>query len=246
MPRINLTSIMPRPLSEPRAYLATLAAAVRAEWGAQAREGLRASSKTTAAYINGIVADVGDTTATVTLFGLLPNMLEQGMGPGGVGTQGAYDLRVFLLKPGTRSVKQGKNGLYLHVPFNRTAATIKALGGDAAMKASRGLSAAVNPATTAGAGRLGAGFAPNLRPADVTRTDVTGAKFEARAHATDPLAGLVRLQTQYTANNAPQSTYRNFRTISQGGKPWMSPGIAARRLADRVMAAMPRIIAEVT
>ena len=60
-------------------------------------------------------------------------------------------------------------------------------------------------------------------------------------HATDPLAGLVRQLTVYSGANA-QSTYRTWRTASEGGKPWVSRGVTARRIADRVLAAMPDIL----
>ena len=42
-----------------------------------------------------------------------------------------------------------------------------------------------------------------------------------------------------------QSRYTTWRTMSEGGKPWMSKGIAARRIAQRVLAAMPDLIAMV-
>ena len=245
MSRFNLAEVVHMGLASPGLFLAELTFQVQAEWASQARSHLRASARSVAAYVAGLTVDVTDERGLVQLLGVLPNMLEQGMGPGGIGTQGAYDLRTFLLRPTTQNIRHGKRGLYLHVPFDHDLASIKALGGTAAVKAAKNLAASVTlrshggaRASTTWGGRLPAGMTPNARPNDIA---LPGGAI-GRAHATDRLAGLMRMQSQYQGVTAPQSTYRTFRTISEGGKPWMSRGIVARHLADRVVAAIPRLL----
>lgn len=204
----------------------TLQAVIQAEWRAEARTNLGASRAHVAEYVRNINR-VG--TNAVELTGTFPNMLERGMGPAGVGSEGAFDLKNTLLQPTTRSIRKGKNGLYLNVPFGRTVAMIKALGGTAAYKAARALSATVSTAAgTRWGDRLPPGMAPKL----------------ATHHATDPLASLYRFRGNYSTASGVKgrSTYRNFRTISQGGRSWIHPGIRARKIAERVLAKMDTLV----
>lgn len=250
---LDLSQVVPA-INAPNELLATLAYAVQAEWGAQARQHLNASAQRVSEYVNGLSTRVDGDTATVELRGLMPNILEQGMGPGGVGTSGAYDVRRFLLQPTTRNIRRGKKGLYLNVPFDQSMGTIQALGGAQAVRAARALRAAVTFHTSAGMVRgfeptrnpnqrraLAAGYAPNLRPQDVP---LPGGLVQ-RAHATDPLAGMQRMLQVYQGTTPTQSTYRTWRTASEGGKPWISRGVQARNIRDRVLAAIPQILGRI-
>lgn len=227
--RIDVTGIV-RNMLPPAAVIARrIQMALQAAWAAEARAGLGRSSKTVSAYVSGIQPST-TSAAGVELVGVFPNMFELGLGPGGIGTSGPFDLRDTLLKPSTRSIRQGKKGLYLNVPFSMTAAAIRAVGGAAALKAARALPATVSRnGRTEWGGRLPPGLAPKQRA----------------HHHSDPLAGLVRREAPYSAGAAPgsQSTYSKWRTISQNGKPWMHPGIVAAHIADKVRAKLDAIVA---
>lgn len=207
-------------------------AAIRAEWAATARSNLPVSARTVSEYVKALVPS-DNSRAGVMLVGTFPNMFEQGLGPGGVGTEGPFDLRTTLLQPTTRSIRMGKKGLYLHVPFDRSVAFIKSQGGDEAAEKFRNLGA-----TTSRAGKTvwGEKLPPGLAPK------------AAEHHATDLLAGTYRNEGVYSKASTPgaaSSTGRAFRTLSQGGKPWIHPGIRAARIADLVMRELGNIIGRV-
>lgn len=234
MPPLDLVSIVSRSLPTAAVMSRRVAAAILSTWSAEAGalgvSGRRISEYRRALFPSTEERDTG-ATASVELLGTFPNMLEQGMGPGGVGTEGAYDLRTFLLRASTRNIRHGKHGMYLNVPFDRTAAFIEKAGGKPALEAAKALAPTTSVRGPGGVdrtlwgGRMPAGMAPKLK----------------EHHATDPLAAMVRKLGHYS-QGVSQSTYRAWRTISEGGKPWIHPGIRARRLADRVNAAMPEII----
>lgn len=261
MARISIAAIVPHIINDARRRLMGVASAVANDWRMEARARLGVSGKNIAAYQRAVkvVAGPSEATQRVQLEGMLPNMFEQGMGPGGIGTEGVYDLRVFLLRDTTRHVRVSRAGnRYLSVPFSHSAAAIKALGGSSALRAAQQLAPTTttmgpNGRSTSWGARLGAGHAPNLRP---TGTPSGATLFDPHrgamrvpgalhAHATDPLHGLVRVQTQYQGSTSSQSEYRTFRTISENGKPWWSPGQRARRLADAVVARLPTILGRV-
>lgn len=231
---IDLVSIVSRALPSASVLTRRIAAGILSTWAGQAST-LGVSDRRASEYKRALTPSTevreDGATARVELGGTFPNMLEQGMGPGGVGTQGSYDLRTFLLRASTRNIRYGKKGMYLNVPFDRTAAFIKSVGGSEALKVAKGLAPTTSVQGPGGAdvtvwgGRMPAGSAPKLKD----------------HHATDPLAAMVRRLGTYS-RGVQQSTYRAWRTISQGGKPWIHPGIAARRKADVVQAMMPEII----
>lgn len=216
MPRVNTVATIIR-------------AAIRAEWAATARSNLSVSARTIAEYVKALVPS--DTTqAGVMLVGTYPNMFEQGLGPGGVGTEGPFDLRATLLQSTTRSIRQGKRGLYLHVPFDRTSAFVNAQGGNEAEYKFKTQKATISRGgKTEWGDKLPPGLAPLAKP----------------HHATDLLAGTYRNEGVYSKASTPgpaSSTGRAFRTISQGGKPWIHPGIRAAHIADQVMRDLGTII----
>jgi hypothetical protein len=217
MPRANTIAVLIR-------------SAIRAEWAATARSDLQVSARTTAEYIKALVPS-DSSSAGVMLVGTFPNMFEQGLGPQGVGSEGPFDLRTTLLQPTTRSIKQGKKGLYLHVPFERSAGFIASQGGpDAEYKFKTQKATISRNGKTEWGGKLPPGLAPKAKP----------------HHATDLLAGTYRNEGVYSKASKPgaaSSTGRAFRTISQAGKPWIHPGIKAANLATRVMRDLGTIIA---
>lgn len=81
-----------------------LGAAATAFWKRLAQQRLRSTSRD---YVQGLTMDTGDRRVTITLDGVLPNMVENGFQGG--------DMRRWMLS-GPRA-KKGKNGRYLIVPF---------------------------------------------------------------------------------------------------------------------------------
>jgi len=221
---------------------------VQNEWKRLAQKHLHASSDTISSYIRSISIRKQGGRVFVELAdpppdrngrrGALPNMMEQGLGPGGVGTEGAFDIRINVLK-----AKQSAA-----IPFDHTMESIKSLAmGGAAMNMSRAenvlsevkgllarhterMEGSSRAATTDKGERLGAGHVPK-RP----------------GHVTDLLHGLVVHRKTHTDDNpdAGGPVFSTFRTISWKSKPWIHPGITARRIAGRVMNAMPRIMKDV-
>ena len=162
---------------------------------------------------------------------------EYGFGPGGVGTSGPYDMRNTLLKSSSARVDR-KGNKYLNVPMRKTRQQIVALGGSSAYKAAKSLLASVRGSSgTAWGGRLAnpSGFAERIQK---HARHVPGIGH-VPAHKTDPLANMYRFRAKRG------STYGTFRRIAENGKPWVHPGVKARRLMRKVSRAVPRIVKEV-
>jgi hypothetical protein len=215
------------------AIVTTIAEAARSEWIRLAGESLHT---TRGDYINGIQpVEVLNEVATVTLVGVLPNLLEQGME--------ATDLHDTLLGPNVPVVPQGARGKhektdgsghYRSIPFrhrtgNRGAGFGNPYQGHAAVADAAKLGRSIyrqakqlsgttsNPYSgTKGGGRLPAGLAPKLRP----------------HHAVDIFAGMTRQQKTY--EQATQSQYTTFRTIATGSPGWMRPATPGAHLAQKV------------
>lgn len=238
-PRIDIAAICGIDAPGRARMMRDLGDAIVSDWGAAAAREL---GRTAREYRRAIqIAKVTPAGVRIVLTGMLPNILEQGMGPGGVGTEGAYDQRQFVLKPGTRQLRRSKAGrLYVNVPFPWSVDAIRAAGGGAAVKAARALA----PSRT----RPGARFRPpgsNLvNPEDMEYGTSWGGRLPARPGVDrDPLAGLVRLEKVYSeaTRGRPQSQYMTFRTMSEGGEAWMTPGVRARRLAEGVIERIPEL-----
>lgn len=235
--RINIAEIVPVAGTRTSRALRRALLLVQADWRQRARRTLRG---TRTAYIDAIrIAPGDDTRGQVVLHGTVPNIVEQGMGAGGVGTEGPYDIRTFLLKEGTRSLRGREGSYYVNVPFQHTLGSAMALadagGGDAEHVADR--MRALEPTTSSGGrtnwggpgSRLQWGLMPKLQP----------------HHATDPLHGMVKLVSSYAAASASrQPTFRTWRRISQRGKPWISR-VKARNIAAEVVQNMPQILDKV-
>jgi hypothetical protein len=228
---------------EARRRSQTLADLVLAEWSAGARNKL---NSTRAAYLRSL--QVRDVSPSGFICGLpaspstaiIAHMVEQGMGSGGIGTTGPYDVRKYLLQASTRNIRRRKDGgLYLHVPFGHKAKDLKANYGSLIANAARRLQATTTDANrqTRYGGRLPSGRVPKLRS----------------HHVTDPLAGLVRLASTYSRGaggraRTQTSGYRTWRTASYSNThpdAWMSSGITPRRIMDDVSRELPTLISQV-
>lgn len=227
--------------------LFTAATIVLAEWQSLARQKLNTSKS---AYLASVaIAEVTDKSAIIELAGdsaeggagaaKLAKMVEFGMGPSGIGSEGRYDIRAFALREGSASLKWGKKGPYLRVPFNVSPKVIKSQGGNKALRMARLLTATTSNSAEGGGAmasstKWGKRLGPNLAP-----------KLKSH-HVADPLQGLVRLASSYSrGNDAPvvQTTgYRKWRTMSWAGQPWWHPGIKARHIGAEVGRRTPSLI----
>lgn len=189
-------------------------------------------------YLAGVsVAEVSSSGFVIELRGMLANLLEQGFGAGGIGTYtgSLFDMRPFILKPGTRNLRHTKDGaMYVNVPFKHALGDIAKMGGAMATAAAKALAPTrTDPSgsrPTQWGGRLGAGFGPQ-KPHWVT----------------DALHGLVRHDTTYS--RAVQSTFQTWRRITELGHgndaAWWSKGTEPRAIFDKVVAKLDGILAMV-
>jgi hypothetical protein len=172
----------------------------------------------------------------------LVRSVEYGFGPGGVGTTGPYDMRKTLTRPGTKSLRTGRDGTrYLSVPMRKTTRRIIQRGGYAAYAAVQRLEASVRGVGfTAWGGRLAnpSGYAAKIHP---HARNVKGIGH-VPPHATDPLANMYRFKKPGAKGG---STYGIFRTISSKGKPWVHPGIRSHRFIRKVARLIPQIVKDV-
>jgi hypothetical protein len=218
-----------------------------AEWGAEARGELRSSL---GPYLQSIaIRELTDRRVVVQLPGpgvdgkvaQLARIMEFGMGPGGIGTEGPYDVRKFLLG-GTAKWKWGKNGPYVNVPFRFTQMDIglQASGGPKGSQAVLNAVARLRATTTGQngktqwGGRLKAGMANKMK----------------EHHKTDLLAGLVRKAGTFSAGAGGKARvqttgHMTFRTASWSNtdpRAWLSSGVKARRIGDRIAARIQELV----
>lgn len=203
-------------------------------------------------YISGIQeVDVKDGVAVIALVGMMPNLIEQGMG--------LTDMHDTLLGPNVPVVPPGERGkhpkkgggYYRAIPFRHSTPTANGVTGapmgsqfggimDAAGAAKLGkdvynAAKKLAPSTsdpykgTSWGGRLPAGMAPKLK----------------ESHHSDIFAGMVRMQKTY--KTATQSSYMTFRTISTGSPGWIrpeTPGVHyAEQVNDFIAGLIPQAIA---
>lgn len=255
--RVDLRTIVGLDLTSRERLLADIADAVFAAWSAAARSTLGASADR---YLRGLTIEgpEGD-VVSVSLEGIVPNILEQGMGPGGVGTTGTYDIRDFVLKPGTSRLRYGKggpgaaSGWYVNIPFRHSAEEIRTLGGQALLRRVRQL------APTA-SGPFGfrdrpENFVDPRHRAFLTVNAATGREgYGGRLQGPgvpDLLQGLVRFGKVYSeASRAGaaqgQAFAMTWRRMSRKKPPFQAwtvhGGIQARRIAEKIEGTIPQII----
>lgn len=229
--RLDLASVLRLDTAGEKARALRIATAVVADWKMEARQELNSSA---AEYQKAIrIAKADEHGVSIELVGKIPNLVEQGMGPGGIGTSGPYDQRKFILKPGTSNLRHGAKGMYVNVPFRRSAGQVREMGGQSALDMAYKLSGVRSEGgrvkwPTSGMKRLPGGLAPKMKP----------------HHTADPLAGLVRFHKQYsrTTGRKQPSQFKSWRRISEGGKPWISPGVTPRHLAQKVSRRLPSLL----
>lgn len=170
--------------------------------------------------------------------GKFARSIEYGFGPGGVGSSGPYDMRKTLLR--SPKAKMGKHGKYMSIPMGMSTRRMRGMqGGEQAYRMARGLAASVTSrkGNTQWGGSLPKGLVPKLRSQGRM---VPGVGYQP-AHATDPLHGMKKMKPR----GGGRSSYVSFRTIAEHGKPWIHPGIKARRFIRRVAKMVPAVVKEV-
>lgn len=258
-PRIDLRTVCRLDLTSRERLLADIADAVLAAWTSTARSVLGASAEK---YVRGLTIEgpEGD-VVRVSLEGMVPNILEQGMGPGGIGTTGTYDIRDFVLKPGTSRMRYGKggpkdpSGWYVNIPFRHSPDEIRDLGGPKLLKRVRALTPTLS-------GPFGfrdrpENFVDPRHRAFLTVNAATGREgYGGRIQGQgvpDLLQGLVRFGKVYSeASRGPgggpggQAFAMTWRRMSRRKPPFQAwtvqGGIQARRIAEKVEGAIPGII----
>lgn len=209
-------------------FLAGIGAAARQHWIQLAQRELRSTSRDYVAGIQDVVQ--GDRTISITLTGMMPNMIENGW-PGG-------DMREWMLQSAkAKPTKAG--GKYLVVPFRHGSPSSGGRNVGAAMpqpihevaKKLAPTRTAIGGQKTQWGGRLNLGMKMRQDARDILSTK------KKEWHSSSTFMGMVRQQKTY--EKARQSQYTTFRTIATRGpdtdpRSWMHPGIAAKRFAPRV------------
>jgi len=204
-------------------------------------------------YINGIqpVDWQSMDTAVISLVGMLPNLLEKGMG--------AKDMHDTLLGPNVPTVPLGQKGkhqnkdggYYRAIPFRHRTPGAGAHGAPMG----KALEKLLGPGLAKQFGKDIYNAAKKLAPSlsdPYTGKTAWGERLDAPQvpklkpyHATNPYQGMVKLQKTYGAHidilNKPQSQYMTFRTISvdgqgnpTGSSPWIRPATPGANLAHEV------------
>jgi len=255
---LNLENILPLELvyaldeKAVRVVMQDVVDGARAYW---IQEASKEFHSTKSEYIAGIqeVDWVSVDTAVISLVGVLPNILEQGMAQ--------TDLHDTLLGPKVPVVPVGQKGkhprkdggFYRAIPFrHRTpgsgahgapmgSAYSKLLGSDGAKQLGKDVykaAKALNPTLTDPySGKTAWGDKLDTEPMNIPKLQPY--------HATDIYSGMVKQQKSYGAHmdivNKPQSSYMTFRTISTnsqgkggGSSPWVRPATTGKFLAQRV------------
>ena len=242
-PRIDVRSIVGLDQDNMTRRMNEAADVTVQHWKRHAMLNLKSTSQE---YRNAIsIESVTGNGIKVTLRGTVPNIVEQGMGPGGIGTFGPYDVGRFMLKPGTKNLRYTRDGrMYVNVPFRRSEAAIEGFGGRAALAEAQSLDAYQNRhSLTDPKVRLASGLAPKIRGKTdflVNRWQGPGGSMHGDGriiarppHSHDPLAGLVKMSAGYSSGKT-QSFYMTWRRIVENGKPWISKGVEPRKLAEKV------------
>jgi len=211
-------------------------------WKNQALQKLRSTSRD---YVAGLQEDIGTEKATITLVGVLPNLIERGFRGG--------DMRTYMLEgPRAKTARAGHR--YLTVPFQH--GTPGTTGRNVGIpmprvihNAAKQLEATISrpgPALVGTAGVRTVRYGERLGP------ESRGVKQKARElllhkvkpwHATSIYTSMIRHEKTFA--QATQTTgYTTFRVLSENvirgkrdpetgraAEHWFHPGISARRFA---------------
>ena len=212
------------------------------------------SPKIRSAYIKALTVVQDDNSVSV-IFGQqgeadvkLALMVEFGMGPGGIGTEGAYDVRKYLLSgSGKGKLRTGRHGPYKVVPFSHTMVDIAKVGGkslaDQVKSDQFRASVSAGEHKTSWGDTIKANDLPGpVRPENQQKVDVAGNTYTASRHKAHPLAGLSKHASSYSRGVSQTSGGRTFRTASWAGDPWMHPGIRARHYGELVRRDLDKLL----
>ena len=223
------------------AVLGDIVAAARNHWIGLAQKHLNTSLND---YVQGIQEVVfAPGTATITLLGELPNLIEHGMDE--------MDMRDTLLgpnvpeaSPGQKGKRRAKDGhFYRSIPFRHGTPGTGGSVGRAMGDPYRGV--------VAGARKLGRAVYAQAKKLKATRTVggrmVPGGRLSAglmpklrEHHKTDIYAGMVKLKKVYKSSD--QSQYATFRTISEAVQTgWIRPATGPRDFAERTAKFVERL-----
>lgn len=229
-------------------YLADL---ILAEWSAEARSSLKGNVQQS--YLRSLSINQADENGiSVSLpkpgqSATLALMYELGMGSGGIGTTGPYDMRKFMLQEKTRNIRRDKKGnLYLNVPFKKSAKKLQSENEEVYKKAKK-LSPMISFHANAG------NVTPQGSPRGAKGNQLPRGLVAKKAphHAVDIYAGMRRQASTYSNKQGKPVTqtsgYITWRrmTLDQKAPKWMHPGIKPLNLADRVFNVLPQLIDEV-
>jgi hypothetical protein len=244
---VDLSNIIPPELvglhpSALEPLVRDIATAARAEWIRVAGAELRTSRRD---YLRGIQEVVfAGNTATVSLVGQLPNIIEQGMG--------RIDMRDTLLGPNVPVAPEGRFGkhltirpsgavgFYRAIPFRHATPGTGGAVGQAMGEQYQGHEAVED------AGQLGQRVYERAKKLKATTSDpYKGTKWGGRLpvglapllkphHKTDIFAGMVRERKTYS--KARQSKYVTFRTISTliRDESWIRKATSGRHFSKKV------------
>jgi hypothetical protein len=254
--RIDLARVLRLTPNTEQKRLLTLAMLVQNTWKKTAASHLNASSQSIRDYKNAITIDPpelgkgGALTIKIVLRSSpaapMPNILEKGLGAGGIGTSGPIDLRSWFLKGGA-------DQRIIHFPNTKTSIRqhLKNVGvtGSRKKQIIEQLQKLL-PGTT---------VITKMGQAMIRNTQLGQAFPEGKvpkmkvSHETDILARMYRMTTDRVISRGPrkgqkyqESTYSLFRTITRegAGNTWIHPGVDARNIADLVRVQIPRLIRE--
>jgi len=220
--------------------LHSVASAAVAFWKQQALKELRSTSRD---YANNITVEYGEKIATITLGGMLPNLIENGF-PGG-------DMRKWMLN--SPKAKVGKRGRYLIIPFQHGTPTTAGRNVGTPMpddiyKAAKKLKPTLSRLTPAGGGKSVA-YGDRLTAASKGVNDNAARLLTERKkawHAGSIYEGMIRQAKTFKSPKQQTTGYNTFRVISEGvnrgavdnkgaaTEHWFHPGIRPRRLALKV------------
>jgi len=233
-----------------KVILEQIAAAARAEWIRLAGEAFNSTKRD---YINGIQpVRIKGMTATISLVGMMPNMLEEGMAE--------VDMHDTLLGPnvpvslpGQRGKHERKDGgFYRSIPFRH--GTPSSSGSSAMGRPYSGHEAVADAKAL---GRAIYAAAKKLNP--TTSQPGEGSKYGGRLkgdtvkykgkkltipklkdhHKSHIYQGMIRSTKTYEKAN--QGQYTTFRTIATGSDGWIRPATPGKFLAKEVSAFVARI-----
>lgn len=209
-----------------------LAAVARQRWIHHAQTNLKTTARD---YVNGIQdVEFQNDKAVITLVGVLPNMVEQGVE--------AFDLRTTLLGADAKNAKTAKDGSrYNTVPFQHGAAGSSGRNTGAPMPGPiHQIAKKLEPTLsrpeggTKWGGRLHLGMKMSNAARAILQTK------ERPWHSSSIYMHMVRKEKRY--EKATQSSYTTFRRISSNSRNakehWLHPGIQARHFATKVQEEM--------